>query len=102
MPSDTQKLRILRARTDHDLLTVIDRELDRGFALLDGANSRTSPLFGQAERAISSATALLARISSISPEDRHRIETKATQLRSRLSQVPAAAAAWAFPASFAS
>ena len=35
MSSNTQKLRVLRARTDHDLLVLIDRELDRGFALVD-------------------------------------------------------------------
>jgi hypothetical protein len=33
------------------LLVLVSRELDRGFALLDVATTRTSPLFAQAERA---------------------------------------------------
>jgi len=51
MLSNTQKLRILRARTDHDLLVVVSRELDRGLALVDSATSRNSPVFAQAVKA---------------------------------------------------
>jgi len=102
MPSDTQKLRILRARTDRDLLLVVNRELDRGLALLDGAHTRSSPLYAQAEKALSMATALVARISSVSQEDGRRIEAKVNELRSRLDQVAAAAVAWVYPATFAS
>ena len=102
MPTNTQKLRILRARTDHDLLVVVNRELDRGLALLTGANTRNSALFAQAEKALTTATALLARIAGVSEGDRLRIEAKANQLRARLDEVPVAAMAWAYLASFAS
>jgi hypothetical protein len=102
MSSDTQKLRVLRARTDHDLLVVVSRELDRGLALSDAVATRNSPLFAQAQKALNTATALLPKISDMSQGDRLRIEGKAAELRSRLERVPVYTNVRALPASVAS
>ena len=102
MSTNTKKLRILRSRTDHDLLVLIQRDLERGFALVDVATTRSSPLFAQAEKAYQAATTLLPRVSGLPEDDRLRIEAKVKQLRYRLEQVPAFAKMERYPASFAS
>ena len=102
MSERTQKLVALRARTDHELVVVAQREIDRAFALAIAASSRNSPLFTQAEKAFSTAASLLPRIAGLSQDDRSRIEGRLKELRSRMDQVPAYANARAFPASFAS
>ena len=89
MGERTQKLLTLRARTDHDLLVLVNRELDRGFALLDVATTGNSPLFAQAQKALATAMAILPRISGLSADDCQRIEAKVEQLRSRMDEVPA-------------
>ena len=101
MSTNTQKLRVLRSRTDHDLLVIVNRELDRGLALVQAA-SRNSPLFTKAEKAFTTATALLPRIDGSSQGDRLLIELKVAELRSRLAQVPMYANRRSFPASVAS
>lgn len=100
MGDRTRKLVALRARTDRDLLVLVQRELNAGFILLDAATTRTSPLFARAEKAMSTATGLLPRISGVSQDDRKRIEAKVEELRSRLILVPVYARS--FPASVAS
>ena len=102
MGERTRKLLTLRARTDHDLLVLVNREMDRGFALVDAATTRNSPLFAQAEKAFATATAMLPRISGLSVDDRQRIEAKVKQLRSRMDEVPAYANLRSYPASMAS
>ena len=102
MSSNTQKLRVLRARTDFDLVVLVQRELDRGLALVDVAASRNSPLFAQAENAAATATRLLPRIAGLSDGDRLRMEGRVKELRFRLEQVPVYANVRAYPASFAS
>jgi hypothetical protein len=102
MPTDTQKLRVLRARTDHDVIILVHRELDRGLALVDVATTRNSPLFTQAVKTHDTATALLPKITGLSQDDRQRIEKKLNQLRSRLEQVPVYANVRFYPAAFAS
>jgi hypothetical protein len=89
MSDRTRKLVSIRHRTDHDLLVLVSRELDRSFALVDVATTRTSPLFAQAEKAYDTARAILPRISDLSEGDRLRIELSQKELRSRLDQVPA-------------
>lgn len=89
MSSNTQKLRVIRSRTDHDLLILIQRELDRGLALADVATSRSSPLFTAASKAYHAATAMLPGISGLSQDDRLHIDAKQEELRSRLDRVPA-------------
>ena len=73
MSTNTQKLRVLRSRTDHDLLVVVNRELDRGFAVVEVAASRNSTLFTQAQKAFTTAAALLSRIAGLSADDRMRL-----------------------------
>jgi hypothetical protein len=83
-------------------MVLVNRELDRAFALLDVIASRNSPSFAQAEKTLRTATTLLPRISDVSKDDRLPIETKAAELRSRLAQVPVYANVRSLPASAAS
>ncbi len=99
MSERTQKLLTLRARTDHDLLVIVEKELDRGFGLVDSTTARLSPNLTRAEKAHETTTALLPRISSLSADERLRIEARASDLRRRLDQV---ASVPSFPASLAS
>jgi len=102
MSTNTQKLRVLCARTDHDLLILVQRELDRGFALVDAATTRNSALFAQAEKAYQTANVLLPRISGLTEDDRQRIEAKVMELRSRMDRVPVHANVRPYPTSVAS
>ena len=70
MSERTHKLVSIRRRTDQDLLVLVNRELDRGLALVDVASSRNSPLFVEAEKALGTATAMLAMISGLTENDR--------------------------------
>lgn len=102
MSTNTQELRVLRARTDFDLVVLVQREIDRGLALVNTTTTRNSPLFAQALKALGTAAALLPRISGLNQDDRLRIEGKVKELRSRLDQVPVYANVRSFPASVAS
>jgi len=102
MSDRTRKLISLRHRTDHDLLILVSRELDRGFALVDVATTRTSPLFAQAEKANDTARAILPRISDLSEGDRLHLESRLKDLRVRLDQVAMFARVERYPASVAS
>ena len=87
MSDRTRKLVSIRHRTDHDLIVLVSRELDRGLALVDVAATRTSPLFAQAEKAFDTARAILPRISDLSEGDRLRLESSLKELRSRIDEV---------------
>ena len=73
MSSNTQKLRVLRARTDHDLLILICRELDRGLLLVNVAATKSSPLFAEAQRAWEAAAALIILSLTRPPVSARRI-----------------------------
>jgi hypothetical protein len=88
MSERTRRLVSIRHRTDHDLLVLVNRELDRGFALVETATTRNSPLFAQAEKAHGTATSLLSKVAGLSLDDRLRIEAGLKELRSRLDRVP--------------
>jgi hypothetical protein len=83
-------------------LILVQRELDRGFTLVDVAASRNSPLFAKALKAHQTAEAMLPRISDLSRDDRTRMESKLRDLRLRLEQVPAYANVRSYVTSFAS
>jgi hypothetical protein len=83
-------------------MILIQRELDRGLALVDVAPSSNSPLHTKAQKAHDTAAAMLPKISGLSLGDRARIEAKLRELRSRLDRVPAYANLRSYPASFAS
>ena len=102
MSDRTRKLVSIRHRTDHDLLVLVSRELDRGFALVDVATTRSSPLFAQAEKAYDTARAILPRISDLSEGDHLHLESRLKELRVRLDQVPAFARVDLYLASVAS
>jgi hypothetical protein len=87
MSDRTRTLVSIRHRTDHDLMILVSRELDRGFALVDVATTRNSPLFTQAEKAHETARAILPRISGLSEGDRLHFESRLKELRVRLDQV---------------
>ena len=88
MSDRTRKLISIHHHTDHDLLVLVSRELDRAFALVDVATTRTSPLFAQAEKAYDTARAILPRIADLSEGDRMHLESRLEELRVRLDQVP--------------
>jgi hypothetical protein len=88
MSDRTRKLISIRHHTDHDLLILVSRELDRGVALVNVATTRTSPLFAQAEKAHDTARAMLPRIGDLSEGDRLHLESRLSGLRVRLDQVP--------------
>ena len=94
MSDRTRKLVSIRHRTDHDLIVLVSRELDRGLALVDVAATRTSPLFAQAEKAFDTARAILPRISDLSEGDRLRLESSVKELRSRIDEVAAVCEGW--------
>jgi hypothetical protein len=88
MSHRTRKLVSIRHHTDHDLQVLVSRELDRGFALVDVATTRTSPLFAQAQKAYDTARAILPRIADLSEGERLHLESRLKELRVRLDQVP--------------
>ena len=102
MSDRTRKLISIRHRTDHDLLILVSRELDRGFALVDVATTRTSPLFAQAEKSYDTASAILPRISDLGEGDRRHLESRLKELRVRLDQVATFARVERYTASVAS
>jgi len=102
MSGNTKKLAVLRARTDSDLLILVQRELDRSLALLDLSDTRNSPFFIRAEKARQTAAALLLKISALSQNDRLSLEARMRELRARLDQVPGYANLRRYPASYAS
>ena len=57
--SNQAKLADLRTKTDRELLTLIQRELDRGLALADVAANRESAFYGAAEKAYRKVVTLL-------------------------------------------
>ena len=102
MSDRTKKLVSIRHRTDHDLLVLVSRQLDRGFALVVAASSRTFPLFAQALKVYDTARAILPRLSDLSECDRLRLESRLKELRSRLDRVPAYGNVRSYQVSFAS
>jgi hypothetical protein len=102
MSDRTRKLVSIRNRTDHDLLILVQRELDRGLTLVAVATTTTSPLFAQAEKAHETARAILPRISDLGEGDRRHLESRLKELRVRLDQVATFAKVERYTASVAS
>ena len=102
MSGDTKKLAVLRARTDHDLVVLLQRELDRAFSLLAMGSGGGSPLVAQAQRSVARAAVLLPKISGLSQSERLKLESRLLELQCRLNQLPVFAKERCFPASVAS
>ena len=86
MSSNTQKLAILRRRTDQDLVVLIQRELDRGLLSIVVAGSRNSPFFADAMQAHRTAAALWAKVSGAGQAD--RAQPAPSRTRSRPPPLP--------------
>lgn len=87
------KLAELQAKTDQDLVRIIDGELDRGLALASVAASRRSVFSAQAEGVYNRAKALLSKTSGASGLDREelaRLEHKLKELWMALDLVAGA------------
>ena len=91
--SNNAKLAELRARTDRELLVLIERELDRALVLADVAVNRESAFYGEAEKACGKVVTLLTKATDIRRVERTRIEAAVKELRFTLDQVPAVARA---------
>ena len=91
--SNHSKLAELRARTDRELLVLIERELDRALVLADVAANREAAFYGEAEKAFRSVITLLPKAPNMGRNERVRIEAAVKALRFTLDQVPAAARA---------
>ena len=95
MSGNTRKLAVLRARTDRDILVLVQRELDRGFALVETAATGGSTSIAKAEAAYATATSLLLRIPVLSQGERSDLDRKLNDLRARLGKVsPTAPMEW--------
>jgi len=102
MQTDTQKLRVLRARTDQDLLALLQRELAHGMSVVALASTRSSQVYAQAQKSYETVAKLLPRIPNSTGAERLRLEQQVKELRNRLDEIPITAAARPYPASFAS
>ena len=100
--SNHSKLAELRARTDRELLVLIERELERALVLADVAVNRESAFYGEAEKAYRGVITLLPKAPNMRQNERARIEEAVKALRFTLDQVPAAARAQGYRTSFAS
>ena len=80
------KLAELRAKTDQDLVSIIDHVLEVG--LLLGATNMpvdsAEPLHGRAEGMYANTLTLLPKVEDVS--ERRRLEGRLNQLRERLDQ----------------
>jgi len=74
------KLAELRAKTDRDLVRILDAELDRGLALANVAASRRSVFRAQAEGVYTQVRALLPRMSGLSRAELAELEWKLKEL----------------------
>jgi hypothetical protein len=70
---------------------LVRREIERGLMLVDSPIVRNSPRFAQAQRAVTTAAALLPRISALTPEEQSQMDAQINQLRSQLDEAPVAA-----------
>ena len=84
------------------MVVLVQRQLDRGFALVGVARSRNSSMFTQAEKAHAAAMVLLPRIASLNDSDRQRFESRMTELNAKLEQVPLYANVRSYTAAVAS
>ena len=101
MPHDA-KLAELPARTDRELLVLIQRELDRALPLADVAVNRESAFYGDAETGYRKVLTLLPEAPDMRRGERARIEATMKELRLKLDQIPAGGRAQRHSASFAS
>ena len=91
--SKTAKLAALRGKTDHDLLILIEREVDRGIALANVASAKSSPMYRQAEAAYAKVKTLLPKTTDLGGPESRRANARLRELRLALDQVSDSTAA---------
>ena len=82
------KLAELRARTDRDLVRILNADLDRALALASVAATRHSIFRSQAETTSRRAKALLPKLSGVTAEEFAQLEAKLKELGMALDLVP--------------
>lgn len=85
---DFAKLAELRARTDRDLVRILNVDLERGLALANVAAGKHSVFRSQAEAIYNRARALLPRLSRLTAAEQKDLETKLKELGMALDLVP--------------
>jgi hypothetical protein len=82
------KLAELRARTDRDLVRILNADLDRSLALATVAATGRSVFRAQAEAMYSRAKTLLPKLSGATPDELAELEGKLKELGMALDLVP--------------
>jgi hypothetical protein len=82
------KLAELRARTDRDLLRILNADLERSLALASVAASRHSVFRSQAEAMYKRAKTLLPELSGLTADETAELEAKLKELGMALDLVP--------------
>jgi len=83
------KLAELRAKTDHQLLQVILRELDRALTMAKAAANKASPLYIRAERTYAKVRPLVSRVEAVSEDERAKLEAKLKEVQVALERAAA-------------
>ena len=86
--SGTSKLIELRRKTDRELWIVIQRDLDRSLLLANVIATKPSPLHEWAEKAYQWAKLMLTKLDGVPQDEQTLLESKLTELRAALDQVP--------------
>jgi hypothetical protein len=81
------KLAELRARTDRDLVRILNADLERALVLASVAASRHSVFRAQAEAMYTRAKTLLPQLSEVSASERAELEAKQKELGMALELV---------------
>ena len=100
-PFELAKLAELRAKTDRQLIRLIDDEVERGLNLARLHRNTHSAMDwdsakwhrAKAERAYAEAAKLLPTVYSLSEPERHRLQVKLRKLKGALAEWPQRAGA---------
>jgi hypothetical protein len=82
------KLAELRARTDRDLVRILNTDLERALALASVAATRHSVFRSQAEVMYTRAKTLLPELSGLAADELAQLEAKLKELAMALDLVP--------------
>jgi hypothetical protein len=82
------KLEELRARTDRDLVRILNVELERSLVLANVAATKHSVFHSQAEARYNQAKVLLPKLSGLTAGEHAELESKLKELGMALDLVP--------------
>ena len=85
---DFAKLAELRARTDRDLVRILNADLERSLALANVAAGKHSVFRAQAEAVYNRARILVPKLSGISAAEQAQLERKLKEVGMALDLVP--------------